>query len=50
MPVLTARVPADVTLRETLAFIQPQLAGRRRVLEVGCGRGELAARLAAAGW
>jgi SAM-dependent methyltransferase len=36
-------------LRETRAFIEPLLAGRRRVLDVGCGKGELAAALADAG-
>lgn len=36
-------------LRETRAFIEPLLAGRRRVLDVGCGKGELAAMLAKAG-
>ncbi|QSQ20785.1 class I SAM-dependent methyltransferase [Pyxidicoccus parkwayensis] len=36
-------------LRETHAFVEPLLAGRRRVLDVGCGRGELAALLASAG-
>jgi SAM-dependent methyltransferase len=36
-------------LRETRAFIEPLLAGRRRVLDVGSGKGELAAVLARAG-
>lgn len=36
-------------LQETRAFLQPLLEGRRRVLDVGCGRGELGAALARAG-
>lgn len=38
--------PADVPTQETLAFVlRSLLPGRLRLLEVGCGRGELAARL-----
>jgi SAM-dependent methyltransferase len=37
------------TLRETHAFVAPELTGRKRVLEVGCGRGALAQELAAKG-
>lgn len=36
-------------LQETRAFLAPMLAGRRRVLDVGCGHGVLAAALAQAG-
>lgn len=36
-------------MKETRAFVEPLLAGHRRVLDVGCGRGELAAALARAG-
>src|SRR5262249_28889155 len=32
-------------LASALGFVRPWLAGRRRVLEVGCGRGDLAAAL-----
>jgi 2-polyprenyl-3-methyl-5-hydroxy-6-metoxy-1,4-benzoquinol methylase len=39
----------SLPLRETCAFLQPLLEGRRRILDVGCGRGELAAALARAG-
>src|SRR5262249_12261233 len=39
----------DRLVAEQEAFVGPALRGTRRVLEVGCGRGRLAARLAAAG-
>ncbi|MBO0791199.1 MAG: class I SAM-dependent methyltransferase [Ktedonobacteraceae bacterium] len=42
--------PSEVALRETLAFVQHYLLpGPQRLLEVGCGSGELAARLQKAG-
>jgi ubiquinone/menaquinone biosynthesis C-methylase UbiE len=38
--------PSDVALRETLTFLQDHLTpGPQRLLEVGCGSGEVAARL-----
>lgn len=42
-------LPADVALWWTLRFVRAAVEGRRRVLEVGCGDGRLAARLAGAG-
>jgi SAM-dependent methyltransferase len=42
-------MPSDVILREAIAFFTSALAGRTRVLEVGCGRGELARALVARG-
>ncbi len=41
--------PAEVSLGETHAFATAALGDRRRVVDVGCGRGALAHRLAAAG-
>ncbi len=41
--------PQSRSFLETRAFIEPLLAGRLRVLDVGCGHGELAAALARAG-
>jgi len=35
---------------ETYRFLFPALAGRKRILEVGCGRGALAAKLGAQGF
>jgi len=40
---------AGPSLRESQRFIEPWLAGRRRILEVGCGDGTLAAWLAGRG-
>jgi 2-polyprenyl-3-methyl-5-hydroxy-6-metoxy-1,4-benzoquinol methylase len=37
--------PREVALRETLTFVQQHLPDSRHLLEVGCGSGELAARL-----
>jgi SAM-dependent methyltransferase len=42
-------LPSDVALEEVHAWLAPLLAGRGRVLEVGCGGGELARRLGAGG-
>ncbi|HKA89036.1 MAG TPA: class I SAM-dependent methyltransferase [Haliangiales bacterium] len=42
-------IPADVSLGETYAFVTAALGERTRILDVGCGRGALAHRLAAAG-
>lgn len=42
-------LPNEVALRETLAFVQQHLPASGRLLEVGCGSGELAARLQKAG-
>src|SRR5918911_1100142 len=39
-------VPADVALNHSQLFLTRALAGRGRVLEVGCGSGQLAWRLA----
>jgi SAM-dependent methyltransferase len=41
--------PADVDLEQVHRWIAPLLARRSRVLEVGCGRGHLARRLAGDG-
>ncbi len=42
--------PQGLSLGETHRFVAGALAGRRRVLEVGCGSGALAARLGADGF
>ena len=43
----TAKMRAgDVRVDHALEFVRGALRGRRRILEVGCGRGELARRLA----
>ena len=43
--------PSDLPVEETLGFVLSALpAGVRRILEVGCGRGALAARLRARGF
>lgn len=42
--------PAEVVVEETHRFLAPLLSGCRRVLEVGCGNGLLARRLAADGF
>ena len=39
-------VPADVALNHSQLFLTRVLAGKKRVLEVGCGNGQLAWRLA----
>jgi hypothetical protein len=40
----------DVELEVPLRFLRPHLVGARRVLDVGCGNGLLAQRLAQGGW
>lgn len=42
-------LPSDVAFDDVHAWLAPLLAGRGRVLEVGCGAGELARRLGAGG-
>lgn len=42
--------PSDVRTAHTVSFLGEVLRGRRRVLEVGCGRGEVARALGAAGF
>src|SRR5687767_2966984 len=36
----------QLAARESLAFLRAHLGGRRRVLDVGCGSGDIAAALA----
>jgi SAM-dependent methyltransferase len=43
------RTPEDVEVEAALRFFRPRLAGARSVLDVGCGNGLLAHRLAQAG-
>jgi SAM-dependent methyltransferase len=42
--------PEDVEVEETYRFLAPHLAGASRLLDVGCGNGLLARRLAQAGF
>jgi SAM-dependent methyltransferase len=42
-------LPSDIAVEDVHAWLAPLLAGRGRVLEVGCGAGELARRLGAGG-
>jgi SAM-dependent methyltransferase len=42
--------PRELSLMETYRFLVRVLAGRKRILEVGCGRGLLAAKLGADGF
>lgn len=42
--------PQELPLMETYRFLTRALTGRKRILEVGCGRGILAAKLGAAGF
>lgn len=42
--------PRSLVLGDVAGWAEALLAGRQRVLEVGCGRGDLARRLGAAGW
>ncbi len=44
-----ANTPRELRTEQTMAFLREALRGRRRVLEVGCGRGDVARALAAAG-
>ena len=41
--------PYQLAIGQTVSFLTDVLRGRQRVLEVGCGRGEVARRLGAAG-
>ena len=41
--------PQQLAIGQTVSFLGDVLRGRQRVLEVGCGRGEVARRLAASG-
>jgi len=43
-------VPGDVAVEDVRSWMVPLLAGRRRILEVGCGPGDLARLLGAAGF
>ena len=42
--------PDQLALDDTYTFVRSRLGGCRRILEVGCGNGRLAARLAKAGF
>ena len=42
--------PYQLAIGQTVGFLGEVLRGRQRVLEVGCGRGEVARRLGAAGF
>jgi SAM-dependent methyltransferase len=42
--------PYQLAIGQTASFLSEVLRGRRRILEVGCGRGEVARRLGAAGF
>jgi SAM-dependent methyltransferase len=42
-------LPSEFATAKTIEFLLRQLADRRRVLEVGCGNGQVAARLQSAG-
>jgi SAM-dependent methyltransferase len=42
--------PTQLALDHTVSFLAEALRGRHRILEVGCGRGEVARRLGAAGF
>lgn len=50
MCAVAATSPSEVQVRETVAMLEEVLRGRRRVLEVGCGDGEVARRLGARGF
>ena len=41
--------PSQLAVGQTVSFLTDVLRGRQRVLEVGCGRGDVARRLGAAG-
>jgi SAM-dependent methyltransferase len=42
--------PYQLAIGQTVGFLSDVLRGRHRILEVGCGRGEVARRLGAAGF
>jgi SAM-dependent methyltransferase len=42
--------PYQIAIGQTASFLADVLRGRQRILEVGCGRGEVARRLGAAGF
>jgi len=42
--------PYQLAIGQTVGFLTEVLRGRQRILEVGCGRGEVARRLGAAGF
>jgi SAM-dependent methyltransferase len=42
--------PYQLAIGQTVRFLSEVLRGRQRILEVGCGRGEVARRLGAAGF
>jgi SAM-dependent methyltransferase len=46
----SVRRPADLAIDQTISFLFRFLSPPARVLDVGCGRGDLAARLLAAGF
>jgi SAM-dependent methyltransferase len=47
---MTAVNPYQLAIGQTVSFLSEVLRGRQRILEVGCGRGEVARRLGAAGF
>ncbi|MBY0356674.1 MAG: class I SAM-dependent methyltransferase [Candidatus Obscuribacterales bacterium] len=40
----------DLDVQDTLSFIEPNLSGRKHLLEVGCGKGKLARELMNSGY
>jgi len=50
MPDLVANRPTDVPTRETLGFLIPRLPVGAKVLEVGCGEGQVACELLQRGY
>ena len=50
MPDLTANRPTDVPTRETLGFLISRLPVGAKVLEVGCGQGQVACELVQRGY
>src|ERR1041384_1597107 len=47
---ISAVNPYQLAIGQTFSFLSEVLRGRQRILEVGCGRGEVARRLGAAGF